>query len=280
MKLAACVVLYNPDASVVDNIKTYASGVDEVFAVDNSDEPNAPLLDRITALGENVTIIPMHGNQGIAAALNRGLQEASRRGYGYILTMDEDSYFTDDTLQRYKDKAEELFASDEKVIQVGIHNSGDKDDDLVVNNETPDWLITSGSIMRVEDSLTVGGFLEKLFIDEVDREFCYRAADRGYSFRRVLDLTMQHNLGSPIRGKLFGREFEAMGHSKIRKYYIFRNCTYVMKTYPRTRKPYRHFLFATWLKTILVEDDKMNKLKYMRMGRRDAKRGRFGRLEV
>ena len=280
MKLAACVVLYNPDASVVDNIKTYASGVDEVFAVDNSDEPNAPLLDRITALGENVTIIPMHGNQGIAAALNRGLQEASRREYGYILTMDEDSYFTDDTLQRYKDKAEALFASDEKVIQVGIHNSGDKDDDLVVNNGTPDWLITSGSIMRVEDSLAVGGFLEKLFIDEVDREFCYRAADRGYSFRRVLDLTMQHNLGSPIRGKIFGREFEAMGHSKIRKYYIFRNCTYVMKTYPRTRKPYRHFLFATWLKTILVEDDKMNKLKYMRMGRRDAKRGRFGRLEV
>lgn len=280
MKLAACVVLYNPDASVVDNIKTYASGVDEVFAVDNSDEPNAPLLDRITTLGKNVTIIPMHGNQGIAAALNRGLQEASRRGYGYILTMDEDSYFTDDTLQRYKDKAEALFASDEKFIQVGIHNSGDKDDDLVVNNETPDWLITSGSIMRVEDSLAVGGFLEKLFIDEVDREFCYRAADRGYSFRRVLDLTMQHNLGSPIRGKIFGREFEAMGHSKIRKYYIFRNCTYVMKTYPRTRKPYRHFLFATWLKTILVEDDKMNKLKYMRMGRRDAKRGRFGRLEV
>ena len=280
MKLAACVVLYNPDEGVVDNIKTYASGVDEVFAVDNSDEPNAPLLDRITALGENVTVIPMHGNQGIAAALNRGLKEASRRGYGYILTMDEDSYFTDDTLQRYKDKAEALFASDEKVIQVGIHNSGDKDDDLVVNNETPEWLITSGSIMRVEDSLAVGGFLEELFIDEVDREFCYRAADRGYGFRRVLDLTMQHNLGSPIRGKIFGREFEAMGHSKIRKYYIFRNCTYVMKTYPRTRKPYRHFLFATWLKTILVEDDKMNKLKYMRMGRRDAKRGRFGRLEV
>ncbi len=280
MKLASCVVLYNPDEGVVDNIKTYASGVDEVFAVDNSDEPNAPLLDRITALGENVTVIPMHGNQGIAAALNRGLKEASRRGYGYILTMDEDSYFTDDTLQRYKDKAEALFASDEKVIQVGIHNSGDKDDDLVVNNETPEWLITSGSIMRVEDSLAAGGFLEKLFIDEVDREFCYRAADRGYSFRRVLDLTMQHNLGSPIRGKIFGREFEAMGHSKIRKYYIFRNCTYVMKTYPRTRKPYRHFLFATWLKTILVEDDKMNKLKYMRMGRRDARRGRFGRLEV
>ena len=179
MKLAACVVLYNPDEGVVDNIKTYASGVDEVFAVDNSDEPNAPLLDRITALGENVTVIPMHGNQGIAAALNMGLQEASRRGYGYILTMDEDSYFTDDTLQRYKDKAEALFASDEKVIQVGIHNSGDKDDDLVVNNETPEWLITSGSIMRVEDSLAAGGFLEKLFIDEVDREFCYRAAAQG-----------------------------------------------------------------------------------------------------
>lgn len=280
MKLACCVVLYNPDEGVADNIRTYAHDVDVVFAIDNSDAPDTDVLNKIEVSGENVEIIPMHGNKGIAAALNRGLQEASRRGYGYLLTMDEDSYFTDDTLQKYIGKAEELFASDEKIIQTGIHNSGDKDDDTVVNNEDPEWLITSGSIMKVEDSAAVGGFLEKLFIDEVDREFCYRAASKGYRFKRVLDLTMMHNLGSPIKGKLFGREFEAMGHNKIRKYYIFRNCTYVMKEYPQTRKPYRHFLFATWLKTVLVEDDKLNKLKYMRMGRRDARRGKFGKLEV
>ena len=280
MRTAACVVIYNPDEGVAERIASYASEVETVFVVDNSDVPDEAVLNKIRAVSENITVIPMHGNQGIAAALNAGLREASKNGIRYLLTMDDDSFFTGDTLKAYLKRAEDIFAKDQKVIQIGIHNSGDKDDDMVVNNENPDWLITSGSIMDVEKSLEVGGFLEKLFIDEVDREFCYRAVDKGYKMRRVLDLTMQHNLGAPIRGKIFGKSFEAMGHGKVRKYYIFRNCTYVMQQYPRTRKPYRHFLFATWVKTILAEDDKLNKLKYMRMGRRDARKGKFGKLEV
>lgn len=280
MNIAGCVVIYNPDEGAAKNISTYAPSVQKVFVIDNSDKTNDEVLSKIKSVGSNIEIISMHGNMGIAAALNVGLNEAARQGFDYLLTMDDDSYFTGDTLSQYLERAKAIFDSDDKVVQTGIHNSGDKDDDLVVNNENPEWLITSGSIMDIRKSVEVGGFLEKLFIDEVDREFCYRASENGYKMRRVLDLTMQHNLGAPIRGKLFGRSFEAMGHSKIRKYYIFRNCTYVMKTYPKTRKPYRHFLFATWLKTILVEDDKLNKLKYMRMGRKDARRGKFGKLEV
>jgi len=47
MKVAGCVVIYNPDMSVVDNIKTYAPVVDHVFAVDNSDEPDEQILEAI-----------------------------------------------------------------------------------------------------------------------------------------------------------------------------------------------------------------------------------------
>ncbi|MCR5592624.1 MAG: glycosyltransferase [Saccharofermentans sp.] len=279
MKLACCVVLYNPDDSVVRNIATYSKDVDVVFAVDNSDAGNEDITNKIMAL-ENVEVISMNGNMGIAAALNKGLNEASKRGFKYLLTMDQDSYFDGGTLPRYIEKAQDVFESDEKIIQVGIHNSGDKEDDPVTNKEDADWLITSGSIMDVEASLEVGGFLEKLFIDEVDREFNYRAAREGYKFRRVLDLTMQHNLGAPIKGKILGRSFEAMGHSKIRKYYIFRNCTYVMQNYPQTRKAYRYFLFTQFVKTILVEDDKWNKIKFMRRGKADARKGKFGKLEI
>lgn len=279
MKLACCVVLYNPDDSVVRNIATYSKDVDVVFAVDNSDAGNEDITNKIMAL-ENVEVISMNGNMGIAAALNKGLNEASQRGFKYLLTMDQDSYFDGCTLHRYIEKAQDVFESDEKIIQVGIHNSGDKEDDPVTNKEDADWLITSGSIMDVEASLKVGGFLEKLFIDEVDREFNYRAAREGYKFRRVLDLTMQHNLGAPIKGKILGRSFEAMGHSKIRKYYIFRNCTYVMQNYPQTRKAYRYFLFTQFVKTILVEDDKWNKIKFMRRGKADARKGKFGKLEI
>jgi Predicted glycosyltransferases len=279
MKLACCVVLYNPDESVVNNISSYSKDVDVVFAVDNSDADCDAVTDKISGL-TNVEVIPMNGNAGIAAALNKGLDEASKRGFDYLLTMDQDSYFTGDTLARYQEKAEQIFKSDEKIIQVGIHNSGDKEDDPVTNKEDADWLITSGSIMDVNASLKAGGFLEKLFIDEVDREFNYRAAREGYKFKRVLDLTMQHNLGAPIKGKLFGRSFEAMGHSKVRKYYIFRNCTYVMMNYPQTRKAYRYFLFTQFVKTILVEDDKWNKIRFMRRGKADARKGRFGKLEI
>lgn len=280
MRLAGCVVLYNPDESVVSNISTYASHVEVLFAVDNSDEPSEEILDKIRDVRDNVQVISMHGNKGIAAALNAGLDATSEHGCGYLLTMDDDSYFTGDTLALYIERAKAMFAEDSKVIQVGIHNSGDKDDDLVVNNENPDWLITSGSIMDVDKSIAIGGFLEKLFIDEVDREFCYRASDKGYKMRRVLELTMQHNLGAPIKGKVLGKNFEAMGHGKVRKYYIFRNCTYVMKHYPRVRGEYRKYLIKMVIKTLLAEEDKMEKIKYMRMGKRDAHKGKFGKLEV
>jgi len=280
MRIAGSVVIYNADAGVIDRISSYAGEVEKVFVVDNSDTPDEELLSKIESSCGNIEIVPMHGNMGIAAALNAALNKASEQGMDYLLTMDDDSYFTGTTLRDYLARAQEIFAQDGKVIQIGIHNSGDKDDDLVVNNENPDWLITSGSIMAVENSIAIGGFLEMLFIDEVDREFCYRAIDKGFKLRRVLDLTMQHNLGQPIRGRFLGRSFEAMGHGKVRKYYIFRNCTYLMKEYPRVRKAYRHYLLATWVKTILAEDDKLNKIKYMRMGRRDARKGKFGKLEV
>lgn len=280
MRIAASVVIYNPDEGVTERISTYAGEVQKVFVADNSDTPNEDLLNKIRAVSENVEIIPMHGNMGIAAALNAALNKASEQGFDYLLTMDDDSYFTGTTLHDYLTRAEEIFASDEKVIQIGIHNSGDKDDDLVVNNENPDWLITSGSIMAVENSIAVGGFLEKLFIDEVDREFCYRASDAGYKMRRVLDLTMQHNLGQPIKGKFLGKSYEAMGHGKVRKYYIFRNCTYVMQEFPRVKKEYKKYLLKMKIKTLLAEDNKLEKLKYMNMGKRDARKGKFGKLEV
>lgn len=280
MKIAACVVIYNPGEDAASNIATYAPHVDEVFVVDNSDVVNDKVSEKIRSAADNVTVIPMGGNKGIAAALNKGVNEASKAGFTHLLTMDDDSYFTGDTLPRYIERCSEIFAEDDKVIEVGIHNSGDHDDDKVVNDETPDWVITSGSVIDIGKTVAVGGFLEKLFIDEVDREFCYRASDKGYKIKRVLDLTMQHNLGAPIKGKIFGKSFEAMGHNKIRKYYIFRNCTYVMMNYPRTVKPYKHFLRATFIKTILAEDDKLNKIRYMRMGKRDARRGKFGKLEV
>lgn len=280
MKLAACVVLYGINDSTVENIKTYAPYVDELWAADNTDEVQEDYLDKIRAIGSHIHIIPMGGNQGIAAALNKGIEAANNAGYEYVLTMDQDSYFDSDTLVKYKEKAAKFFDQDEKIIQVGIHNSGDDPSDLATNCEDTKWLITSGSIMRVKDTVKIGSFLEKLFIDEVDREFNYRAAKEGYKFKRVLDLTLQHHLGDPIKGKILGKSFQAMGHSKVRKYYIARNSTYLMMEFPELKKEYSRYLLKMKIKTLLVEPDKFTKLRYMSMGQRDAKKGKFGKLEV
>ncbi|MCQ2516060.1 MAG: glycosyltransferase [Saccharofermentans sp.] len=280
MKLAACVVLYGIDDTTVENIKTYAPYVDELWAADNTDVPQEEYLSKIRAIGENIHIIPMGGNKGIAAALNSGINAANDMGYDFILTMDQDSYFDGDTLPKYIKRAEDYFSNDEKIIQVGIHNSGDDPNDMATNCEDTKWLITSGSIMRVKDTVKMGSFLEKLFIDEVDREFNYRAAKLGYKFKRVLELTLQHHLGDPIKGKVLGKSFQAMGHSKVRKYYIARNSTYLMMEFPEVKKEYQKYLLKMKIKTLLVEPDKFTKLKYMSMGQRDAKKGKFGKLEV
>jgi hypothetical protein len=58
-------------------------------------------------------------------------------------------------------------------------------------------VITSGSLVRVESCLQLGGFRTDFFVDYVDHEFCLRARRAGYRIIRTVLPMMMHNIGYP-----------------------------------------------------------------------------------
>ena len=72
LKIGSCTVLYNPDNIVISNVSTYSEWVDVCVVVDNSDNKNE--TSKYFENNSSYIYIDMHGNQGIAAALNAGIQ--------------------------------------------------------------------------------------------------------------------------------------------------------------------------------------------------------------
>jgi rhamnosyltransferase len=70
----------------------------------------------------------------------------------------------------------------------------------------------------------VGLMDEKLFIDWVDIEWCWRARARGYVIIGCADIVIQHYLGNTL--KKFGLKSYYI-RSPIRHYYMIRNAIYL-----------------------------------------------------
>jgi rhamnosyltransferase len=130
-------------------------------------------------------------------------------------------------------------------------------------------VMTSGNLLNLEIYKAIGPFLDELFIDFVDVEYCLRIKRNKYKTVVVNDALLTHELGSIVK---HGR-FSTTNHSAIRRYYITRNRFYVCSKYKKDFKEYYHhqrkqFLKET-VKIILWEKDKGEKISATIKGIRD-----------
>ena len=275
MSIAGVVILYNPEEKVIDNIGSYLSELDNLFVFDNSETPNTTIVEKIKLL-PRVEYISFCDNKGISFALNTVLKLATH--YQFLLTMDQDSKFYPGMMKRYKGILKEKYGNNTSVAMFSVFFEGMKmesTEDCYVERA-----ITSGSVIDVRIAESLGGFDENLFIDEVDNEFCYRAQLHGYRVLCLPQIHIQHHLGSPIPGNLFGIKFKGLNHNKIRKYYITRNNIYVMKKYPQVRFYCFKELMKVLIKLFLVEPDKTDRFLYMCKGVKDALTGKMGKIKI
>ena len=87
MKVAAVVVLYNPDENVKKNIKSYINSVDVVYAVDNSSQDNSENFS-----DDKIVYLSNGDNMGIAYALNVGAKKAIEDGHNVIGGVNENNW--------------------------------------------------------------------------------------------------------------------------------------------------------------------------------------------
>lgn len=278
MKLACVVVLYNPDAEVLKNIDSYINYVDMVYAVDNSLKDNSKDFS-----SERIVYISNGENKGIAYALNIGAKRAISDGFEWLLTMDQDSRFTDDAVDKMKKfikdcKSDKNSYNYEKIgIITPFHRTAFNQKEQHTGIDSPAVVMTSGNIINLEAYKVVGGFKDWMFIDAVDFDYCLNLRDRGYDIWRLNYVELKHKLGNVVFKNIGKKQMYSLNHSPQRRYYIVRNRHYFYDMY---HKRWPDFCNAEKARTsreaakiLICEKQKFRKLFAMLKGYMDYKRG-------
>ena len=266
-RIAAVVVLYNPDCDLISNIQSYLNQVDKLYIIDNSDKN---LESEIRRIKSSVPIFYKFNNSniGIAAALNIGINESMKEGYDYILTMDQDSSASELMVERLYSI---IVASNKNGIVAAYHfdPTVDKKESLIKTEEIL-FTMTSGNLLSLEAVKTVGDFWEELFIDHVDHEFCLRLNKFGYRVIKTNFTLVHHKLGQLVKHSLFNHTLWSTNHPPIRLYYRFRNRFFVKdrykKDFPKYIKIDNKNIFFELLSIFLFETNRIAKLKMIIKG--------------
>ena len=271
--VGSCTVLYNPNESVLTNLNSYSNCVDVSVVVDNSDTKNE--ISQSLKNDPNFIYIDMDGNKGIAAALNKGIEYLNSKNIDFALTMDQDSLFP---TKYYQDimKLVNKYKTDYSVIGLNFNQENGGWDEII---EVPYW-ITSGNFVNISDFMSVGGFMNELFIDYVDFELGYKFKKNGFKICYLKDFSLKHTIGNPIEIHLFGKTYYAMNHSPIRYYYRYRNAYYLYHFVDRQffKKEYYKEMIVNTLKMLIYEKNQKVKFSMIRKGIQDAKCKKMGKF--
>ncbi len=248
-KIVAIIVAYYPELECLKSLlEATSSQVDQVVVVDNSPNPSQDLLGCCPKLN-NLNLISLGDNFGIAYAHNKGIEWAREAGADYVLLLDQDSV-------PYPDMVSKLMmyylndSDDVKIAAVGPvtvdSRSGKKSYFLTSrfclpvryrpqykvdpkNLVSVSFLISSGSLINMDAISNIGGKRSNYFIDHVDTEWCFRAREKGFKILGVHDAFLEHSLGDTVKQVWFFYMRQVAYHSPLRDYYVFRNTILMLK---------------------------------------------------
>lgn len=299
MTIIAIVVTYQPDRMLAEELARLRGQVARVLVVDNgSDEQQLQFLQ---SPGERppMELIALGRNIGLGAAHNAGIKRARELGATHVMLMDQDSLPHSDMVERLLAAEEALLAHGEKVGAVGpvyhdprlskswpffrMSRFGVRGHACGDSGVVPcDFLITSGTLIRLAVLDEVGAMNDAYFLEHVDTEWSLRARFAGYALYGVCDARMDHHLGDDtVAVPLTGRRVQL--YRPYRHYYLFRNSMLLWRE--------RHAVLPWKLNEIkrllsrliffpLFVPPRGERLRYMLLGLWDGLRGRTGPLEA
>lgn len=300
IKVSAVVTLYNSDMGLADRIRLYLEFVDKVYIMDNSDDPK--IGQKLAKLLPKAEVYYLNGNKGIAAALNQGIYRALSDGSEWVLTMDQDSEFQTEGVSEFFADLESVpdrvaLISPKHILRVETLSKPTGVPEKYTEERT---VMASGNLLRVRAFQNIGPFLEELFIDRVDNEFCLRLVSNGWKIFRKNSVALNHplgvvevrkpgwihRLGRWVKGLWDTGQNSQLGlitisiHSAMRRYYFFRNSLFVGNLYKAQFPDYycmeKRARKAEIKQIIKYENQKIKKLVACFQGWLDYKKGKLG----
>ena len=270
-RVCGIIVLYNPDVErLYKNVMALINQVEELVMVDNYSTNIQAVKERLTGV-DRISYIFNNQNEGIAKALNQGMQFAQDRNYKWALTMDQDSIVSDNLILAYSE-----YMDWDKIAIISplpeYKNYYRKKDHTGNQYDYIEACMTSGSLTNVEAWKYVGGFDEWMFIDYVDNDFCTNLRINGFEIIRVNNAILHHELGKAEKKNIGFCQVVVFNYSKTRNYYYVRNTIYYIKKYAFKINviKYVFILIYTELKKILFESNKIGSISTFLKGSWDG----------
>jgi rhamnosyltransferase len=285
MKIGAVVIVYHPEDDAIANIKTYYDSVDKIYVFDNTERVIPGFKEKLQQFPK---IVFFHdgSNKGIARRLNDAAESAIKDGFDWLLTMDQDTTFSNNAITFYLQCAQE-YAGKEKVAVFGTRYGRKYEESYAkCAAESTDTAITSGSLLNLASFHAIGKFDENLFIDLVDNEYCIRAAMKGYSIIRFNNIHIVHTIGMLVKRAaiktLFLVKKERQVHSPIRCYYTYRNMLYLEAKYKNDNPAFaayiRPYAMGFLKRNIYYARNAWTIIKYLMVAKRDFLNGKMGKI--
>jgi len=232
-KISAVIVIYNPQIDLLNTIVVSICDFVHSVVICNNSLFSIELSNKFP----NVTILNFNKNLGIAEAQNIGYEFAIREfSSEYILNLDQDSILSESFLNSYFTSFEFILTKFKKVGVFGplivdskskIHDTAtiSKGTNLGNNIFEVPLIINSGSLISVNAYKLVSGFSNKLFIDYVDFDICWRIKNSGYNILLDKNSILFHSIGNNIVNLYL---FQFPIHNPLRNYFQFRNYFYLI----------------------------------------------------
>lgn len=249
MKIAAIIVIYKPnERELIQNISKIIGHVDSLLLWYNSPKtfnlPNEHLF-KITEMGDGI-------NKFISYPLNQAINYCKENDFQYLLTMDQDSEWTD--LEMFLQTATSLEIDNVAIYSPNINGQIKSNKDyLEVQNS-----ITSGSLHNVSIAHSLGGFREDYQIYWVDGEFSYWAKLNNYKVLCLPKFILKHKFGNGTKPFL---GISGANYSPIVYYYMFRNMIWMKREFGKGAVSFNTILYTGKLYGLGIIFCERNKLK-------------------
>lgn len=243
--IAAVIVLYQPEKQKLTKlIESILNDTNKIILIDNSYSQ----LDLDSLFFKNnypeAIYLNFGQNMGIAKAQNKGIDLAREAGCDHVIFFDQDSKPSSGMIQALLKEESLLLANQVKLGAIGPRYIDEKTNKVSKavqffagallhrkwNNKNSssiraDFIISSGSLIRISVLNDVGPMYDELFIDGVDVDWVLRASIKGYYHYMVKGALMTHNIGESFVRIGF---IKVTLHKELRNYYKIRNLCFLV----------------------------------------------------
>lgn len=294
-RITAVFSAFRPEPALIEHCAALAPQVARIIVVDDgSGESAEPVLGALEAAG--VTVLRQPHNGGIAAAMNRGIDDALERGAEFVITFDQDSNVPAGFVHTLVEEFDRTTTTGLRVGMVVPEFFSSTPQTRM--EQSRDFLeayapIQSGLLMPSTALRELGPQREDYFIDLVDTEYYLRARREGFEAICAPGLVLPHGFGHRLYVHFLGKRLvKGNGNprmvavsSPFRYYYRARNRVALNREYgksPETKALLRRdaindvvldYGVALW-----SARGKLRLLSLMLTGWVDGLRGRLGKM--